>query len=95
MDDQTAAYREARRAVERSQVVRVFLFHLVAYIVGNVFLGFWNALTYFVKDSDTLWFYIPLLFWGVGVLIHYVQGVALFDEWWELDERTIETRRQG
>ena len=62
---------------------------------GNVFLGFWNALTYFVKDSDTLWFYIPLLFWGVGVLIHYVQGVALFDEWWELDERTIDIRRQG
>ena len=95
MDDQTAAYREARRAIERSQAVRVFLFHLAAYIVGNVFLGFWNALTYFVKDSDTLWFYIPLLFWGVGVLIHYVQGVALFDEWWELDERTIDSRRQG
>ena len=35
MDDQTAAYREARKAIERSRAVRVFLFHLAAYIVGT------------------------------------------------------------
>ena len=95
MDDYISPYRETRKAIERARAIQVFLIHLVTYIIGNVFLGFWNALTYFVKEDDTLWFYIPLLFWGVGVIIHYVQSVALFEEWWELDERSIERRRAG
>jgi len=38
---------------------------------------------------------LPLLFWGVGLLVHYVQAVALFEEWWELDERIIDDRMKG
>ena len=95
MDSEIALYKEARRKIERSRALRIFMSHLAAYILGNIFLGGWNVLTYFVKEDSTLWFFIPLLFWGVGVLIHYVQSVALFDEWWELDERTIEQKLQG
>jgi hypothetical protein len=29
------------------------------------------------------------------VIVHYVLAVALFDEWWELDERVIDSRRRG
>ena len=94
-DQDVTAYSETRKTIEKARAVRVFVSHLIAYVLGNLFLGFWNAMTYFMKDSETLWFYLPLLFWGVGVIIHYLQSVALFDEWWELDERTIEERREG
>ena len=89
------AYREARKSIKKARAVRIFLVHLAAYILGNIFLGSWNILTYFIKDSPTLWFFLPLLFWGVGLIIHYVHSVALFDEWWDSDERQIFERRQG
>ena len=89
------AYTEARKSIEKRRAVLLFYAHLGAYIVGNLFLGGWNVLTYFVKESSTLWFFIPLLFWGVGVIIHYLNAVALFEEWWEVDERVISERLQG
>ena len=88
-------YSQARKEVEKARVVRSFVFHLIAFILGNGFLGFWNAMTYFVKGNSTLWFFLPLLFWGVGLILHYVLSVVLFDEWWELDERTIGGRMRG
>ena len=94
-DQDVTAYSETRKAIEKARAVRIFVSHLIAYVLGNLFLGFWNVMTYILKDNETLWFYLPLLFWGVGVIIHYLQSVALFDEWWELDERTIEERREG
>jgi len=83
------SYRSTRKDIEKARAVQVFLSHLAAYIVGNVFLGGWNALTYYVREDDTLWFYIPLVFWGVGVIIHYLQAIALFDNWWDSDEYKI------
>ena len=75
--------------------MRIFLSHMVAYVIGNSFLAVWNGLTFYVKDDDTLWFYLPLLFWGIGVIIHYLQGVALFENWWERDESLIDERLLG
>jgi len=90
VDEQALArYRAARKIVERGRAVQIFLSHLTAYIVGNVFLGVWNTLTYYIKEDETLWFYIPLLFWGVGIIIHYLQAIALFDNWWDNDEAKI------
>jgi hypothetical protein len=57
-----------------------------------------NVLTYFIKDDTTLWFFVPLIFWGVGLLIHYIQGVALFNDWWDSDARETRdllTERRG
>ena len=87
-----ARYREARMRLERTRAQRIFLGHLAFFVAGTAFFGFWNMLTFFVKEDDTLWFYMPLLFWGVGVIIHYLQGVALFDNWWDLDEKLIKER---
>ena len=95
MDQDLERYKEARRVIEKARAARIFLSHFVAFVIGNGFLGLWNALTYFVKDDTTLWFYIPLLFWGVAVIIHYTIAVALFDDWWELDEGSIDRRRVG
>ena len=54
--------------------------------MGNIFLGAWNIWTYQNRGDEFLWFYFPLIFWGVGVIIHYVQSVVLFDDWWDQDE---------
>ena len=85
-------YREARKAAEKERVTRVFIAHLGAYIIGNIIIGLWNAGTYYLRDNDNLWFWLPLLFWGVGVIVHYLQAIALFDNWWDRDERLIEER---
>lgn len=92
MNDDLAVYKDARKAVEKARAVRTFLVHLAVFIIGNIFLGVWNSLTYYVKGNELLWFPIPLIFWGVGVLIHYTISVALFNEWWDRDESTIESR---
>ena len=92
MNDDLASYKEARKAVEKARVVRVFLIHFSTFVIGNIFLGVWNSLTYYIKGNELLWFPIPLIFWGVGVLIHYTISVALFNEWWERDESIIQSR---
>ena len=83
-------YQAARKAVEKNRAVRTFLVHLAAYIIGNIFFGIWNVLTYVVKDHELLWFPLPLIFWGVILLIHYAHSVALFDNWWERDEQKLQ-----
>ena len=78
--------------MEKARVVRLFLAHLAIFVIGNIFLGIWNSLTYYVKGNELLWFPIPIVFWGVGLLIHYTVSVVLFDEWWERDESAIQSR---
>ena len=92
VDDEIARYQTTRKSVAKARAVRIFFYHLAAYLLGNIFLGAWNIFTYQNLDDDTLWFFSPLIFWGVGVIIHYVQGVALFDEWWNADEVITEQR---
>lgn len=92
VNDELREYREERKSVEKQRTFRIFIAHLGIFIIGNLFLGGWNAVTYYVKGSEVLWFVLPLTFWGVGVLIHYLLSVALFDEWWERDEKVIRDR---
>ena len=44
-DDDDSKYKQARKTISRAQSVRVFTFHLIAFILGNGFLGFWNVVT--------------------------------------------------
>ena len=82
-------YKDVRKTVVKKRVFRIFQIHLLAYVLGMITIGLWNAGTFYLRDNDTLWFYLPLLFWGLGAVIHYVLAVGLFDEWWERDERVI------
>ena len=92
--DQLESYKNAKKTVAKARMVRLFLAHLAIFVIGNIFLGSWNSLTYYVKGNELLWFPIPLVFWGVGILIHYTVSVALFNEWWERDESAIQSRIQ-
>ena len=92
MLDQLEIYIEAKKSVQKQRAVRTFQVHLAAFTIGNIFFGIWNGLTYYITGIQVLWFYIPLIFWGIGLQIHYVVSVALFDAWWERDDRIVKSR---
>lgn len=59
-------------AKKRVQEVKGFYGNLTAYIVVNLFLMAINLLT----SPEHLWFYWPMLGWGIGVLFH---GLRVFN----------------
>ena len=62
-------YYQARKRVEE---IKGFYGNLVSYIVVNLGLLVLNLVT----SPNHLWFYWPLLGWGIGVLIH---GMIVFN----------------
>lgn len=61
MDD--IAYRRAQARVEARLA---FYRHATVYVLVNLFLIILNLL----RSPDELWFYWPLLGWGIGLLSH-------------------------
>ncbi len=62
-------YYQAKKKVED---IKGFYGNLIAYIVFNGFFLVLNLLT----TPDQLWFFWPLIGWGVGVLFH---GMKVFN----------------
>lgn len=62
-------YYQAKKKVED---IKGFYGNLIAYIIFNGFFLVLNLLT----SPNELWFYWPLLGWGVGVLFH---GMKVFN----------------
>ncbi len=80
------AYRKARKRVKEK---KDFYSHLISFAVMSVFFVALNLLT----SPWSLWFYWPILGWGIGILFHYfdvfgVPGVGSLDKDWE--ERAIQ-----
>ncbi len=72
-------YQEAKKRVED---LKGFYTHLVIYIIVNLGLFLFNIL----QTPDTLWFYWPLVGWGIGVVIHGASvliNYGLFGKDWE------------
>ena len=83
---------EYKRAKARVEALKGFFVHLSIYLVVNLFLLTLNLLT----TPDRLWFYWPLLGWGIGLTIHGIVVFALdkfFGPEWE--EREIQKRLQA
>ncbi len=55
-----------KRARARVQELRFFYTHVAVYVCVNIFLLLINLLT----DPWNLWFYWPLLGWGIGLAVH-------------------------
>jgi len=72
--------RKYQKALERVRMIRGFYTHLVIYVLVNTLLFLINIMA----SPDVLWFYWPLLGWGVGVVVHvfYVFG---FGRWFGPD----------
>lgn len=62
-------YFQARKRVEE---IKGFYGNLVSYVVVNIGLFILNMLT----SPNHLWFYWPLLGWGIGVVFH---GLKVFN----------------
>ena len=63
MEDRETKY---QRAKARVAALRGFYIHLGVYVVVNTFLFLRDILT----SPDNLWFYWPLLGWGIALAIH-------------------------
>ncbi|MDX1414694.1 MAG: 2TM domain-containing protein [Candidatus Promineifilaceae bacterium] len=57
-----------QRAKERVETLRGFYIHLTVYVIVNLFLFLLNIFV----SPDTLWFYWPLLGWGIAIVLHAV-----------------------
>jgi hypothetical protein len=72
-------YQKAKKRVEET---RGFYTHLGTYAIVNSLLFLLNMTT----SPDILWFYWPLLGWGIGIVVHavYVFGPGRwFGQDWE------------
>jgi hypothetical protein len=63
MSDDPARYERARKRVE---ALRGFYIHLGVYVLVNAGLVLLNLIT----SPNNLWFYWPLLGWGIGLGAH-------------------------
>ena len=68
MSEQETRYQNAKKRVED---LRGFYTHLTVYVLVNLLLFILNVLT----SPDRLWFYWPLMGWGIAVALH---GLRVF-----------------
>ncbi len=64
-------YKKAYREIRKEEEKRDFLVHLVIYIIINTMLIVVNLL----HSPKEIWFFYPLLGWGIGITMHYLFGV--------------------
>jgi len=55
-----------QKAKERVEALRGFYIHLTVYVIVNLFLFLLNIIT----SPEVLWFYWPLLGWGIALVVH-------------------------
>ncbi|MDR2967338.1 MAG: 2TM domain-containing protein [Methanobacteriaceae archaeon] len=72
-----------KRAKKRLKEIKGFYIHLFVYIVINIFLFIINT----VSTPGAWWFLFPLLFWGIGLLFHFLRVFVfenkIFGKEWE------------
>jgi hypothetical protein len=64
-----------QRAKKRVEALRGFYIHLIVYVIVNLFLFLLNIMT----SPDVLWFYWPLLGWGIAIVVHAISVFWGFD----------------
>ena len=90
--DEQVRYERARKRVED---IKGFYTHLTVYVLVNLGLLTLNLLT----SPNELWFYWPLLGWGIGVAAHAVSvfgpGLMWGPEWEERKIRELMDKDHG
>lgn len=80
MNTEERTYQQAQRRVRE---IRGFYVHTVVYVLVNALLFLINIIT----APDVLWFYWPLLGWGIAIVVHAISvfgfGPWLGQEWEE------------
>jgi len=91
IDQNDQDYKEAKKKVEEE---KKFYGHLGVYVVMNMFFVVLNLVT----SPDHLWFYWPMLGWGLGLFLQGVRvftNIGLSKEWEEKRiERHLRNKRE-
>nr|QNO47749.1 hypothetical protein FMEMAFBA_00007 [Methanosarcinales archaeon ANME-2c ERB4] len=74
-------YKKAYREIVSEEEKRDFSVHLVVYVLVNAMLIAIN----FIDSPEDIWFFYPLIGWGIGISLHYLFGVRWIQK--ELKER--------
>ena len=95
--DEQHIYKKAKERVEKK---KGFYKHLSSYIAVGFFFMAMNVFTFFKAghDGPGVWFFLPMLPWGIGLLIHYfsvfgLPGSSALSEKWEEEEMAKELAR--
>lgn len=91
--EQKEIYKQAKERVEQK---KGFYRHLAAYIAVGCFFLVMNIVTW--NEEGKVWFFFPLLPWGIGVVIHYLNvfgfpGTGVLSQDWEQRELEREAGR--
>ncbi|MEO0151145.1 MAG: 2TM domain-containing protein [candidate division WOR-3 bacterium] len=81
-------YKKAYREVVIEEERRAFLVHLVIYVLVNAMLIAIN----FIYSPEVIWFFYPLIGWGIGLSMHYLFGVHWINKELERREAKAEYR---
>jgi hypothetical protein len=76
-------YKKAYREVAKKEERRGFIHHLISYIILNTLMFLCDIFL----TREATWFYFPLIFWGIGLLSHYLWGVRWIEN--ELAKREL------
>ncbi|WMJ72159.1 2TM domain-containing protein [Cytophagaceae bacterium ABcell3] len=80
-------YKKAYREVVAKEEKKDFRYHMIWYICINVLLVIVNL----TLTPGNLWFYWPLLGWGIGIASHYYQ-VNTLDKYLKKKEKYAEEK---
>jgi len=70
-----ADYERAELDFSLREMKRGWFIHAAVYAVVNIGLIVLNLVLVAKTDDDFLWFFFPLVCWGIGLTLHYV-GVS-------------------
>ena len=70
------AYKRAYREMIKEEEKRSFKIHLVVYVLINIMFIVIN----FIYSPWTIWFFYPLLGWGIGIISHYLSAIKWIDK---------------
>ena len=74
-------YKKAYREIVKEEEKRWFLAHLIVYGLVNAMFIAINL----IYSPERIWFFYPLIGWGIGISMHYLFGVRWLEK--ELKER--------
>lgn len=74
-------YKKAYREIVSEESKRGFLVHLIVYVLVNIMLIIINL----VYSPKTIWFFYPLIGWGIGIFMHYLSAIRWIEK--ELEEK--------
>ena len=83
-----AEYKKAYREMIKENERRGFLIHAAAYVLVNIMLIVINL----VYSPGVVWFFYPLIGWGIGLAMHYMGAIKWIESDLEKKEAEAEYR---